>query len=245
MKLKLLACEVLARELCHSAAGSPHTVDIQMMPKALHDLGGASMRDRLQQEIDSTPSDTYDAIVLGYALCGNGLAGLTARAIPLVVARAHDCIALLMGDRHVYKEYFDTHPGTYFRSTGWLERGQGLTPAIMARTGTGMSLEELTAKFGEENGRYLFDEFNRYQQNYQRLTYIETGLEPGPGFEEQARQEAARRGWEFEKVRGGLGLFERLTAGGWSDDDFLVVPPGKRIAVRYDESVIGLEDAES
>ena len=243
MRFKLLACEVLARELFHAAAGSAHTVDILMLPKALHDLGGVSMRKRLQEEIDAISADEFDAVILGYALCGNGLAGLTARKIPLVAARAHDCIALLMGDRRAYQAYFDSNPGTYYRSTGWLERGQGLSPAVLARTGSGMSLEDLTAKYGEENGRYLYEEFNRYQQNYHRLTFIETGIEPGPGFEEQARQEAIKKGWAFEKVCGSLNLFERLVAGGWTDDDFLVVPPGHRIVVRYDDSVIGLERA--
>ena len=42
--------------------------------------------------------------------------------MPLVIPRAHDCIALFMGSRQRYREYFDAHPGTYYRTSGWIER---------------------------------------------------------------------------------------------------------------------------
>ena len=34
-----------------------------------------------------------------------------------------------MGSRERYQNYFEQNPGTYFRSTGWLERGRGLAAA--------------------------------------------------------------------------------------------------------------------
>jgi len=81
----------------------------------------------------------------------------------------------------------------------------------------------------------------RYQRNYRQLAYIATGLEPDGSFEQQAREKAARRGWQFETIRGDLRLFERLVAGGWDEDDFLVVPPGWRVKATYDGGVIGKE----
>jgi hypothetical protein len=36
-------------------------------------------------------------------------------------------------------------------------------------------------------------------------------------------------------------LIERLVNGAWDDKDFLVVPPGHRIAVTYDDSIIRAE----
>jgi hypothetical protein len=243
MRLKLISCEVLYREMCDSVARSPHQVDVEFLPKGLHDLGGALMRDRLQEVVDRADPSQYEAVLLGYALCGNGLLGLTARAIPLIVPRAHDCIALLMGSRQRYQQYFDANPGVYFRSTGWLERGEGLLPIAQTRTGVGTTLADLIAKFGEENGRYLFEELHRYEQIYRRLTFIETGLEPDGCFEDRARQEAVRRGWAFEKIKGDLSLFHRLVWGDWNASDFLTVPPGARIAVTYDDSIIAVERA--
>ena len=45
---------------------------------------------------------------------------------PLVLPRAHDCITLLMGSRTEFERYFQDHPGVYYRSTGWVERGADL-----------------------------------------------------------------------------------------------------------------------
>ena len=122
MRIKVISCDVLYRELCYAAARSEHQVDVQFLTKGLHDEGCRPMRLRLQAEIDKTDGPKYDAIVLGYALCGNGTVGLTARHLPVVIPRAHDCITLLMGSKKAYEDYFDSHSGVYFRSTGWLER---------------------------------------------------------------------------------------------------------------------------
>ena len=245
MRLKLISCEVLYREMCASVARSPHQVDVEFLPKGLHDLGGAKMRDRLQEVVDQADPSSYDAVLMGYALCGNGLAGLVSRTIPIVLPRAHDCIALLMGSRGRYLEYFDSNPGVFFRSTGWLERGQGLIPIARMQTGIDTKLEDLIAKYGEENGRYLYGELNSYQDHYRQLTYIRMGLEPDGSFEERAREEAARRGWAYDSMDGDMTLFHRLVNGDWGEDDFLTVPPGHRVVVRYDDSVIGVEKSAS
>ncbi|MCC6392086.1 MAG: DUF1638 domain-containing protein [Bryobacterales bacterium] len=241
MRFKLISCEVLFREMCESIARSPHQVDVEFLSKGLHDLGGKAMRRALQEKIDAVPADSYDAVLMGYALCGNGLHGIEARALPLVIPRAHDCIALLMGSRERYAEFFEANPGTYFRSTGWLERGKSLHQLPVGGSANGASLDDLIERYGEENGRYLFEEFNRYQQQYRHLTYIESGLEPDARFEEDARREASTRGWEFSKIPGNSRLFHQLVNGEWPEKDFLVVPPGARLAASYDDNVIRVD----
>jgi hypothetical protein len=241
MRYQLVCCEVLFREMCHAMVKTPHQVNVQFLPKGLHDFGGAKMCSAIQECVDQASLQSPDAVLLGYALCGNGLHGLIAREVPLVLPRAHDCIALLMGSRHEYQVYFDSHPGTYFRSTGWLERGKTLDPAIRMKTGVTTSLDDLINKYGDENGRYLFEEMNRYRESYSRLTFIETGLEPDARFENEARAEAEARRWEFEKIPGSLRLFHNLVNGVWPADDFLTVPPGHRVVARYDEAIIHAE----
>ena len=133
--MKLIACEVLCREYCDAIARAPHRVDVQFVSKGLHDLGGPAMRSGLQELIDTVDPAAYSAVLLGYALCGNGLNGLVAQRVPLVAARMHDCIGLLLGSRSRYDEYFHAHSGTYFRSTGWLERGGGRPGELRAGRG--------------------------------------------------------------------------------------------------------------
>ncbi len=242
MKLKLISCEVLLREMCDAAARSPHQVDVEFLPKGLHDLGGRRMADELQARIDAVPAGAYDAILMGYGLCGNGLHGIEARHTLVVLPRAHDCIALLMGSREAYQRYFDEHPGTYYRSTGWLERGKGLQQLTHVTEGMDVSLEDMIAKYGEDNGRYLYEELTRYRSTYQRLTYIATGLEADSRFEEEARWEAADRNWQFEKLAGDLILVRRLLNGDWGGGDFVLAQPGERLSAAYDGSIIRVEE---
>lgn len=247
MRILLIGCEVVIRELCEAVTRSPHVIDARFLSKGLHDLGARTMRQGIQEAVDEVEgkAEKYDAIVLGYGLCGNGLAGVEARSIPLVLPRAHDCITLLMGSRDKFESYFQDHSGVYYRSTGWVERGGDLEPLARNQTGVGVTLDGLIERYGEDNGKFLFEELTRYQRNYQQLTFIETGIEPDGRFENEARAEAEQKGWKFEKVRGDLGLFRKLLAGEWDDADFLVVPPGHRIAARPGRGIVAVERVTS
>ncbi len=232
--------------MCATISRSPHHIDVEFLPKGLHDLAGEEMRDRLQQTLDRVEEDLYDAILLGYALCGMGLAGLTARARPLVVPRGHDCITLFLGSRTRYQEYFDSNPGVYFKTTGWIERGRDLTQIggeAYRKMGFTQNYDELVARYGEENARYLWETLGGYTKNYGKLTFIEMGVEPDDRFESQTRQEAAERGMEFEKLSGDMTLIERLVQGDWEGGDFLIVQPGHRIVPRHDGEVIDTDKA--
>ncbi len=252
MRLLLLGCGLLLRELCDAIVRSPHRIDAQFLPAGVHDQGAENMRHRLQAAIDEAdpnpPRPKYDAIVLGYALCGNGLAGLRARKVQLVVPRAHDCITLLMGSRSKFQTYFEANPGVYYRSVGWVEHGEELQQQI-AGLATDCDRNALIERFGASNGQYLFEEYTKYLHTYRQLTYIETGLEPDGTFVQRAQAESASKNWTFTKLTGDLTLFRRLLSGDWSGDwsgdrsgergaDFLVVPPGNRIEATYDHEIV-------
>ncbi len=136
-------------------------VDVEFLPKGLHDIGAAPMAQRLQAVVDRVDGSQYDAILMGYGLCNNGLAGLMARGIPIVLPRGHDCITMFLGSRQRYQKYFDEHPGVYFKTSGWIERGEATGElsqlSIQKQTRMDLTLEELVAKYGEEKSRYLFD----------------------------------------------------------------------------------------
>jgi hypothetical protein len=236
MRLMLIGCGLLLRELSDAIVRSPHLVDAKFLPAGLHDTGAKSMRQRLQQEIDSIDASDYDCIVLGYALCGMGMAGLRAPSIPLVLPRAHDCITLLMGSREKYSEYFKANAGVYFRSVGWMERGREMHDQLGAN-GLSEDREALIARYGEEAGQYLYEEATRYHQSYSKLTYIRTGSAFDDGFAQQAQVEAQGRNWKYEEMDGDLTLFRKLLAGEW-ESDFLVVPPGHVTVATYDEEIL-------
>ena len=245
MRLKLIACEILYRELCAVVARSTNQVDVQFMPKGLHDQGPSAMQGRLAEALADVDETAYDAIILGYGLCSNGVVGLRARTIPLVLPRAHDCITLFLGSKEKYLDYFFDRPGVFFKTTGWLERGYELTQhvpdSIQTRSGMIQSHDEMVARYGEDNARFLAEELGDMTHNYRQITFIATGVEPDDRFEQQSRAEAAARGWEFERLRGDLCLLERLVNGQWDEEDFLVVAPGRCVAASYDERIVRSE----
>lgn len=242
MHLKLVACEIFFREFCAAAARSIHKVDIEFLPKGLHDIGQIGMSQQLREAIERVDESKYNAILLGYGLCNNGLVDLAPRRIPLVVPRAHDCITLFLGNKERYLEYFSANPGVYFKTTGWLERGAELgqfrPDAIQEQTGMTQTYEDLVEKYGEDNAAFLYDHLCNMTRHYHQITFIRTGVEPDDRFERAARAEAESRGWQFEAIDGSLGLVQRLVDGAWDEAEFLVVRPGERLVPSYDDRVI-------
>jgi hypothetical protein len=248
MRLKLISCEVFTRELCDAAAHSVHQVDLEFLPKGLHDIGCTGMRERLQSAIDRVDTSLFDTIILGYGLCNNGIAGLRARGVPLVVPRAHDCMTLFFGSRERYEEHFRKHPGTYFLTTGWIERGEATGDlrqlSISHANGMDLTYKELVEKYGEDNAQFLYDQLCDQTKHYRRLTFITMGLEPDGSFLAEAQKRAAEKGLEFATEQGDLRLIRALVGGPWRDDEFLTVHPGERIVTDFSGALIRAETAE-
>ena len=246
--MKLISCEIFYREFCSVVASSPNTVDAEFLPKGLHDIGSEGMRERLQCALDRVDDPRYEAVLLGYGLCNNGVVGLTAGKYPLVIPRAHDCITLFLGSADRYLDYFNSHPGVYFKTTGWIERGKAdgeLSQLSVGKVlGVGQDYQELVARYGEDNARYLWAELGDLTRNYSKFAYIDMGLGPDASFEQQAREEAVQRGWKFEKLIGDLGMFRRLVDGIWDEKEFLVVPPGRQVMADYGEGLISIKGME-
>ena len=245
LRLKLIACEILFRELCWAVARSPNRVDVEFLPKGLHDVGQEGMSSRLEEMLAGVDESLYDAVLFGYGLCSNGLVGLTAQTVPLVVPRGHDCITFFLGGKERYLDYFQRHPGTYFKTSGWIERGEDLEQlapqSIQHRSGMVQTYEQLVEKYGEDNAKFLHEELANMARNYAQITFIEMGIEPDGRFERLAREDAEKMGWKFEKLQGDMSLIQRLVDGPWEEEEFLVVPPGFRVAPSFDEKIIKAE----
>ncbi|MDX9755520.1 MAG: DUF1638 domain-containing protein, partial [bacterium] len=191
MRYKLITCEIIYREICAVVSRSVHPIDIEFLPKRLHDIGRDRMLQTLREALDRVDESRYDAILLGYGLCNNGVVGLSARTIPIVIPRAHDCITFFLGNKEAYNTYFHQHPGTYYLTTGWIERGSD-SPSddgarIQNQCGMTLQYEELVRKYGEDNAKYLMEELCNLTRNYSQITYIEMGVEPDDRFEQKAR----------------------------------------------------------
>ncbi len=247
MWIKCIACEALARPAYYAAALSAHTVDVELFRRGLHNQPNG-LRRSLQNAIDACESRPYQAITLAYGLCGQATAGLRARSIPLVIPRAHDCITLFLGSRARYQQQFDACPGTYWYAQDYIARDDGSGSALAMgseiHTDVESQYQQYVDKFGKDNADYLMQAMGAWQQHYQRAAFIDLGLGGEETVAEQARAEAERRGWRFERLAGDLTLVRRLLDGDW-DGDFLMVPPGQVVRMSADDGILraGNEDA--
>jgi hypothetical protein len=250
MYLKVIACEVAARELYYAAALSPNIVDLELLTQGYHDTP-AKGRKEIQKRIDAVPSGKYDAILLSYGLCSNILAGLTTAHTPLVVPRAHDCITFFLGSKERYQEWFAGNPGTYYYTSGWLEcpKRRGIEGTLLAsgslpaNSNMGMkgTYEEWVAKYGEEEAKFLLEEMGRWADSYSHGALIDFDFTKHLNLKDKVCQICEERKWTFGEMRGDMSLIRRLLDGPWDEQAFLVVKPGWKITPSFNDSIIAAE----
>jgi hypothetical protein len=238
MRLQLLACKVLQREAYFCASRSKNIIDIVMLPQGLHNEPEklrTELQKRLEQKED-IQGNPYDATLIGYGLCSNGIVGLKAE-IPIVVPRGHDCVTLLLGSKENYKQYFDNHRGVYWYSCGWIEAGK-----MPCKHRYEELYNEYEEKYGEDNAKYLLELENNWISEYSRAVYVDWGL-PNSNESKRFTKEAADfLKWEYVELKGDPGLMQKLLDGQWDKSECLIVEPGQQI--RDDVTDDGIIKAE-
>jgi hypothetical protein len=215
----IIACRVLESLMEGLVDGAgPRTI---YMDYGLHRVP-QKMTSALQAELDALPDPSL--VLLGYGLCGNGLVGLQARPHTLVIPRADDCIALLLGSYETYLEEFTAAPGTYYLTKGWLESGSH--PLKEYR--------EYQEKYDQATAEWLVDQ---QYHNYRRVVFVAYNQAELEAYRPQALEVArfceARWGMQYEERLGSDSFVRRLLAAPEALDrlgsDLLVIPPGGEV----------------
>ncbi len=246
MRLKLISCEVFLREFSFFAAQSRHLIDAVFHPFGLHDTPHL-LREEAQKAIDATPPGRYDYILIGYGLCSRGTAGLVAREVPLIIPRAHDCITLFLGSKERYIHEFTGHPGTYYYSSGWVERKDGVTQQghvrMLKEEERKQRYEDYVRRYGEDNAKYLIEMETEWLNSYRRAAFINVdNLGDPDAYRDFAGRMCQKYGWEYAEIQGNSSLIRRFLDGYWDDADFLIVKPGQRIEDAHDPGIIRVEE---
>jgi hypothetical protein len=247
LRLLVAGCPVLQREIELLAAASRNFITARWLEMGLHDRTSENLRAALQTLIDTGASGEFDAVVVAYGLCNRGIIGLAAKSLPVVIPRAHDCLGLLLGSSSGYLAQLAAAPGTYFQSAGWLENsplnGENSRPNFTFGPNSNVTRAALVEKYGEENADFLLEQFAGFTRHYQRLAFIDTPVPAARKWEGVAREIASQQGWKFDRLPGDLGWLRRLLNAEWSEDEFLKLMPGQRVALRSDTHLIGAEPA--
>jgi hypothetical protein len=224
---------VLEDEVEEYRRGLPQILHVEILEQGLHNEPG-KLRRVLQEAVTRVEEmQPVDAIVLGYGLCSRGTEGVVARRCRLVMARAHDCITLLLGSKERYADYVARYPGTYWYSPGW---NRHHTPPGQERH------EKLKAqyieKYGEDNAEFLMESEQHWFNSYDRATYIELGAGATEEDVEYSQRCAQWLGWSFDHQKGDPSLLRALLAGDWDTERFIVIEPGETLRMTADERVI-------
>lgn len=215
----IIACRVL-QSMLEKLAPAEAADNAIFMDYGLH-RQPAKMTRELQEKIDGigTPS----LILMGYGLCGKGLAGIKSGQHTLKIPRVDDCIAILLGSREAYRREFSAVPGTYYLSKGWLESGSHPLKEY----------EEYAEKYGAEKTDWIMDQ---QYQHYERLALVGHSQNDLETYRPQAQKVARyceRWGMRYEELLGSDEYVRRLVnvdeAPANSDEDFVIIPPGGEI----------------
>ncbi|MBN1623914.1 MAG: DUF1638 domain-containing protein [Clostridia bacterium] len=230
MKYKVICCDVLEDEIKYVSSETGHLYEYEFTKKAKHEKP-EELRPGIQAMIDE--STDYDAILLGYGLCGNAIVGLKARNIPLIVPRAHDCCTLFLGSRERFNTLFEGRESMGWGSTGYCRRdGDYLRSSDTGSLiGYDKTYDEFVEEYGKENADFIWETIHPKRESNEVL-FIDIPETFDASVFEEFRREASDNGQKVIIEDGNIGLMRKFISGDW-DSDFLVVEPGCEITAVY------------
>lgn len=254
MRIKLIACKSMSRELSYLSSLSENNIDITFIRQGYHNAPEV-LRAILQAEIDSVESgkdshtnelggngevispyakEDFDAILLGYGLCSNGIVGLQSKKHPLVIPRGHDCITFFLGSKERYLEYFSTLPGCFWYTASWIENAE-----MPCENSQQRQIEYYREKgYDEEDMEYFLEEMNGWTRHYENAAYIKMPFWDKPAFQDVTKEAADFFHWNYTLLDGDMSLLKKFLDGEWDPKEFLVVPPGWKVAASNDSRII-------
>jgi hypothetical protein len=211
-RIALVACRVMEPELEAARQGN-QLVEIFYLDQGLHRIP-QKMADQVQEAVDQA-SVTADRIALGYGLCSNGIVGVTARQQGLIVPRCHDCIAFFLGSAKAYQEDFNSRPGTYYLTPGWIAECKD--PLSIIRN-------EYEPQFGRETAEWVKREELKH---YTHIVLIDTGVADLEPMRKIATENARFFKMEYVEIEGrSLKYFNKLVKGPYPAEEFIFLDPG-------------------
>jgi hypothetical protein len=165
----------------------------------------------LQKEVSGIEEEDME-ILFGYGLCGRALEGVISAKSTLIIPRVDDCVGALLGSRQRHKDLLRQNAGCYFLEQHWLETELNIFNELLK------GLDRIPQDKRDRVVKMML-------KNYTTLALFESG-ETSTGTESLCLSYARRYDMNFIKLKTEPGLLMRLIKGPWTEEEFLVLPPG-------------------
>jgi len=231
-RIALVACRVFEDEIALHGGDSPQILETRYLEIGLHDHPD-NLRKAVQSEIDAFDGrDDIDAVVLAYALCGRGTAGLRAGRHRLVIPRGHDCMTVFMGSKEKFACQQAACPDSYYYTPGWMKANRCPDPKRLESLRA-----EYSEKFDPDDVEFLLESTKANWAQHGRAVYLDLGT---PNSNEKAAEaEAAAKalGWNYERIPGDPALLKDLLSGRWDPERFQIIEPGEMLDHSPDDMI--------
>lgn len=217
MRTVVIACRTIEDEVNAVYHKLSASFPILWIESGLHNYP-SELKGKLQQEINKI--NNAENILLLYGYCGSSIEGLVSAQARLIVPKVEDCISLLLGGNKPRLELSRETPAFYLTG-GWLRYEKNIY----------WEYEKCLEKYGEERSLRIFGAMFAH---YSNLNFIDTGsynLEPVMS---KTAELAAKLDLKQGIVPGTLKLITKALMEEW-DEDFLIVPKGAAINIKYGE----------
>lgn len=171
------------------------------------------LKNELQERIDNL--NGVDRIILLYGICGNSICGLKSRNVELYIPKIHDCSAMLLGGKEVYKEYFEDHPSTPYSCHSYMKESYD------------EELVKLKEKYDDETAIYLYETMYPKSAN---LVYIDLNHHNDKTNIEEYKKEYET----VEVIKGSMKFLERVLLFKSDEKEVLKVESNKLVKCIYD-----------
>jgi hypothetical protein len=161
VRIGVVACDMLKRELDLVIQGDPDISEVIYLEAALH-VYPEKMKAAIIEQIESL-ADQVDVVFLGYGYC-QSLKGIEDEvSVPVVLPQHDDCISIMFTPER-YAEETKREVGTWFMNPGWAE------------VGAQMVIKELKLERAARYGKNPMDMAKRLFTHYRRGLFIDTGV---------------------------------------------------------------------
>ncbi|MGL4392880.1 MAG: DUF1638 domain-containing protein, partial [Fusobacteriaceae bacterium] len=197
-----------------------------------NDDNPSKLRELITKEIRKAEGNKEnEKIILLFGLCGNSVAGISS-VLPIVIPKAYDCCAVFLESGKKFYENFSERLSAEWYTSSHLEKIEELkkTNEKFKIKYSSESLELYIEKYGEENGRFLYETLITEKKD---VVFIKTQDEN----DEKNISNLKKQYNKVEVLDGGNSFIKKLINCD-EDEEILNLKIGEKITPTYDENVI-------